>query len=252
MSFRLLRFGVHLGVLAVLLMMSSCSQEPARVEYRTGDNIKKNKNKVSQKQQQSDGFSATLIPDEYIRIDNSEIDTVDSTRLADMDKPGTTEEQMNLVDDLSTKQSVSLPDSIYQPEQPEEKSKEKATGQHKPKHGFVMPTSGSVQSKFGRNNNSFNDGVLMSLGADRAVLSVADGSIVYVGREMREYGNMIIIQHNNDVISSYSHIDTTNAKIGETVKKGQIIGHINDQKSNLLFSIRINGKAVDPIKYING
>ena len=68
------------------------------------------------------------------------------------------------------------------------------------------------------------------------VLAAQDGIVIALksdsnlggeGKEWEEYGNYIEIKHDNDEVSEYEHLkqDGVVVKIGDQVKKGQVIGY---------------------------
>ncbi len=45
------------------------------------------------------------------------------------------------------------------------------------------------------------------VGAYQPVYAAGAGKVVYVGNQLRGYGNLIMIKHNEDYISAYAHND---------------------------------------------
>ena len=81
----------------------------------------------------------------------------------------------------------------------------------------------------------------------------ADGKVVYAGAGLRGYGNLLIVQHTDAVISAYAHNRALLVKEKQTVKKGQRIAEMGDSHASrvmLRFEIRNNGKLVDPLRYL--
>lgn len=115
---------------------------------------------------------------------------------------------------------------------------------------MIWPLKGKVTSKFGiQKNGATNDGIrILGVKKVNKVKSISKGEVVYVGNEVGSYGNLVIIQHNGDWVSSYGHLSTINVAKGEEIKSGGIIGNI--ENSELYFSLRKNEKAVDPQKYL--
>jgi hypothetical protein len=61
------------------------------------------------------------------------------------------------------------------------------------------------------------------------VLSVGDGTVVKVGYdkyggECNQGGNFVIIKHTNGMYSTYFHLDSYTVKVGDLVKKNQVLG----------------------------
>jgi murein DD-endopeptidase MepM/ murein hydrolase activator NlpD len=84
------------------------------------------------------------------------------------------------------------------------------------------------------------------------IVSVGDGTVLYANT-MRGFGNLVIIDHRDGLVSAYGHNKTMLVKEGQTVAKGQRIaemGDIDAESVRLHFEIRQLGKAVDPIGFL--
>lgn len=85
------------------------------------------------------------------------------------------------------------------------------------------------------------------------VLSIGAGEVVYAGNGLPAYGNLLIIKHNNEILSAYAHNNQLLVKEGQRVKAQQKIAEMgqDDRKRTVLhFEIRKNGKPVNPIEYL--
>ena len=85
------------------------------------------------------------------------------------------------------------------------------------------------------------------------VRASAAGRVVYAGRGLRGYGNLVIVKHNNDFISAYAHNRILLVKENEIIKAGQKIAEVGNTDSDvpkLHFEIRFKGKPVDPMRYL--
>jgi murein DD-endopeptidase MepM/ murein hydrolase activator NlpD len=124
-----------------------------------------------------------------------------------------------------------------------------------PSTAFAMPAKGGrIIEQFGRSGKKFNDGITILLPDGADIMAAADGTVAYVGRELLEYGSMVIIEHKGDAVTSYARMRDSGVKVGEKVKRGHVIGRVGKGEHlavpQLLFSLRIEGIAVDPLKYI--
>jgi lipoprotein NlpD len=66
---------------------------------------------------------------------------------------------------------------------------------------------------------------------------------------------LIIVKHGDNLLSSYAHNSEMLVHEGQDVSQGQVIAHMGTaahQTSALYFEIRLNGKPVDPLKYLPG
>ncbi|CAK8162746.1 exported hypothetical protein [Candidatus Xenohaliotis californiensis] len=91
------------------------------------------------------------------------------------------------------------------------------------------------------------------------VMSVASGKIVYIGDrkkgdKLKDYNNLIIIEHDNKIMSVYANLDSIETTVGSLVEKGQLIASVNKKYGRdyeLNFSMRLNKKEiVNPKDYI--
>jgi lipoprotein NlpD len=70
---------------------------------------------------------------------------------------------------------------------------------------------------------------------------------------LRGYGQLLILKHSDKYLSAYAHNHKLRVKAGVKVKKGQKIAEAGATDANevkLHFEIRLNGKPVDPLKYL--
>ncbi len=95
-------------------------------------------------------------------------------------------------------------------------------------------------------------GVQISAQLGDPVIAIAKGRVIYSGNAISSYGNLILVQHDNDIISVYGNNYTNYAHEGDRVAKGQLIaavGEGNSNSANLYFEIRYKGKPEDPFLY---
>ena len=77
------------------------------------------------------------------------------------------------------------------------------------------------------------------------------GKVTYVGSSIRGYGNLVIVQHANSLISVYAHNSKLLVKENQQVTKGQKLAELGDSDADqpkLHFEIRRQGKPIDPLK----
>ncbi len=80
-----------------------------------------------------------------------------------------------------------------------------------------------------------------------------DGIVTYAGWNSGGYGNMILIDHGNGMITRYGHHSKLYVKVGDQVTKGQVIGQIgstgHSTGPHLHFELYVNGKRANPLSY---
>ena len=100
----------------------------------------------------------------------------------------------------------------------------------------------------------FHTGLDLSGRMDTPVVAAADGVVVAATPGTTGYGNHIIVDHGNGVLTLYGHLDQLIATTGETVHKGQLIGLLgttgNSTGPHLHFEVRVQNQPVDPIPFL--
>jgi len=86
-----------------------------------------------------------------------------------------------------------------------------------------------------------------------ATYAVDAGIVTFAGWNSSGYGNMILIDHGNGMVTRYAHHSKLYVKTGDQVTKGQTIGMVGSTGRStgphLHFEIYMNGKRVNPLEY---
>ncbi|MEM5329708.1 peptidoglycan DD-metalloendopeptidase family protein [Paraburkholderia sp. JHI2823] len=115
---------------------------------------------------------------------------------------------------------------------------------------LVWPAHGRVVEPFAP---GMTRGIEIAGKAGDPVIAAADGKVMYAGTGLNGYGSLIIVQHNKDFLTAYSHNRRLMVKTGDTVHQGQQIaemGSDNNDRVAVLFEVRRDGKPVDPMPYL--
>ena len=118
--------------------------------------------------------------------------------------------------------------------------------------GWNWPADGPLISRF-QSNGSLNKGIDIAGEMGQPVKAAANGAVVYAGRGLIGYGDMIIIKHDQTYLSAYAHNSRLLVKEGDQVKAGQTVaemGSSGTDRVKLHFEIRRQGKPVDPLSYL--
>lgn len=126
---------------------------------------------------------------------------------------------------------------------------------------WPSPASKHVTSKYGWRTielygyAKFHAGIDIGAGMGTAILA-ADGGTVTVSTYDGGYGNYVMINHGDGKSTLYAHMSSRGVSVGQSVTKGQTIGYVgstgNSTGPHLHFEIRVNGGAVNPLKYFSG
>jgi len=120
---------------------------------------------------------------------------------------------------------------------------------------LVWPVKGRVLSPFGTNAvGARNDGINISVSRGTPVHAAAPGTVSYVGSDIKAYGNLVLISHDNGLVTAYAHCDKITVARGDHVMSGQVIalaGATGDvDEPQVHFELRQGTKPVDPAPYL--
>ena len=115
---------------------------------------------------------------------------------------------------------------------------------------YIWPTEGKVIEQF--NLQEGKKGISISGELGQEIKSIAKGKVIYAGEELKGFGKLIIIKHEDNILSVYGHNRELLVTEGQKVDAGEIIstmGNTGTDKVKLHFEIRKNGQSVDPTPY---
>lgn len=118
---------------------------------------------------------------------------------------------------------------------------------------LFMPVEGRVISEYGLRNGRPHKGIDLGAKSGTPIYAVLDGTVVYSGVQ-GSYGNVVVIEHPDFVMTVYAHNEKNLVSVNDVVKKGQQIATVgstgNAQGSHLHFEYRLKGKAINPRKVL--
>lgn len=128
------------------------------------------------------------------------------------------------------------------------------------RHPVSNPVPGAeTTSRFGYRTDpligsqAFHAGIDFRGDIGHPVRSAASGTVITAGRQ-GGYGNFVEIQHKDGLTTRFGHLNSIAVKVGQSVGAGDIIGAIgNTGRStgpHLHYEIRLNGKPLDPARYL--
>jgi murein DD-endopeptidase MepM/ murein hydrolase activator NlpD len=120
---------------------------------------------------------------------------------------------------------------------------------------FAWPVQGRVLAGYGAaSNGGRNDGINIASPRGTPVRSIDTGTVAYVGNEVKGYGNLVLVKHDNGWISAYAHLDDPLVKVGQKIASGQVIGKVGTTggvgEPQLHFELRRGKQPVDPREFL--
>jgi len=116
---------------------------------------------------------------------------------------------------------------------------------------WVSPTEGKIISNFDIANG--NKGIKIEGQLGQEIRAVTKGKIIYAGEDLKGYGKLVILKHDDGILTVYGNQNEILVAENQFVKAGQTIGIMGNsatEEVTLIFEVRDGGKSIDPIKYL--
>ncbi|MFZ1774971.1 MAG: peptidoglycan DD-metalloendopeptidase family protein [Rhizobiaceae bacterium] len=98
------------------------------------------------------------------------------------------------------------------------------------------------------------DGIDIAVPAGTPVKAAENGVVIYAGDGLKEYGNTVLVRHENGLVTVYGHNENIKVSRGDKVIRGQEIARSgmsgNAASPKLHFEVRKNSTPVDPGAYL--
>lgn len=117
------------------------------------------------------------------------------------------------------------------------------------------PVQGRIISTFGpRPDGTHNDGVNFSVPQGTDVHAAEGGEVIYVGDELKAYGKLVLLRHDNGWVTAYAHNEDLLVARGKKVARGDVIAKAGKtgpvDQPQVHFELRQDSKAVDPTSFM--
>ena len=110
----------------------------------------------------------------------------------------------------------------------------------------VAPTTGA---------STYHGGLDIGAGMGASIVAAGAGDVIYAGAN-GGYGNCVMIDHGNGVVTVYAHMSSIGVSYGQYVTAGQYVGAVGSTGvstgPHCHFEIRINGAQTEPAAYFSG
>jgi murein DD-endopeptidase MepM/ murein hydrolase activator NlpD len=123
------------------------------------------------------------------------------------------------------------------------------------------PANGHITSPYGRREHpqsgedEFHSGVDIASSVGMPVRATADGIVSFSGWKGGN-GNLVVIEHGLGFSTFYGHNKRVSVKVGQKVKRGDIIGYIgstgNSTGPHVHYEVWRERRPVNPVSYIEG
>lgn len=118
--------------------------------------------------------------------------------------------------------------------------------------GWQWPIAGEVVRAYAPGEVN-GQGIDIAGVPGQEIRATAGGTVIYADRDLSDSGNLVIIRHSDDVLSTYSHANDLYVAENDTVRAGDTIaslGSNSNRESVLHFGVRKSGKPVDPLGFL--
>lgn len=121
-----------------------------------------------------------------------------------------------------------------------------------PTHGWLTGTYGGRSDPF-TGERGFHQGLDISTEKGQPVYATADG-VVESSSYSGDYGNLIVLSHGFGLTTRYGHLSAFGVTPGQTVKRGDIIGHVGSSGratgAHLHYEILANDRLINPLQLL--
>lgn len=111
-----------------------------------------------------------------------------------------------------------------------------------------------LSSMFGKRWGKDHDGIDMAAPTGTPVYAAAGGTVIYSGDQVRGYGNMVVLQHPDGLVTVYAHNSLLLVRTGAAVVVGQEIARVGDTgrstAPHLHFEVRRGENPQDPMQFL--
>ena len=241
----------HPSLILAAMMLTACTQPPVEAIYK-GNNYY-GRNSAMQRASYAPASANYTASNKQVRT------TVisSSTNSTASVQPVTVAplESISVKDSAPTPTKTEKHSSLLAPKKETQAMRDAVPVKHNSSSRFIWPADGKIISSFGsKSAGKFNDGINIAAEEGEPIWAAADGTVIYAGSELRGYGNMALLQHENNMVSAYAHAQKLLVKKGDHVQQGQMIGYVGRtggvNTAQLHFSLREGKLPVNPAGYL--
>jgi murein DD-endopeptidase MepM/ murein hydrolase activator NlpD len=115
---------------------------------------------------------------------------------------------------------------------------------------LARPVEASVTRRY---NPANPNGIGFAVPAGTQVHAAAAGEVALISEALGGLGTIVLVRHQDDLMTTYSTLADVGVQKGDTVRAGQVIGTVAPRdRPELQFDVFRGTTAVDPTPYIGG
>ncbi|WP_299350117.1 peptidoglycan DD-metalloendopeptidase family protein [uncultured Shimia sp.] len=130
--------------------------------------------------------------------------------------------------------------TVDKPESPDLGATQTSTAQ------MDYPVDGSIIRPYSKGKNN---GIDISAPAGSAVKAAANGKVAAITTDADNV-KIVVVRHDNNLMTVYYNVDNVSVKKGASVKRGQSLAKVPSGDSFVHFEVRKGFDSVDPIPYL--
>ena len=119
-----------------------------------------------------------------------------------------------------------------------------------------LPVKGELAATFGakRPDGPNWKGIFIKAGEGSEVHAAGPGEVIFADW-LRGFGNLMIVDHGGQYLSIYGNNQSLLKRPGDRVKAGEVVATVGNsggnEHSGLYFELRYQGRAIDPLGWLN-
>ena len=122
---------------------------------------------------------------------------------------------------------------------------------------IAWPVIGVLTSKFGPRWGGFHQGIDIwnEKELQTSITAALPGTVLFADWSNSGYGQLVIIDHGNDIQTYYAHMSKIQVVKGQKIRQGDVIGRMGETGDSigihLHFELRVKEIPVNPMKYLS-
>ena len=117
------------------------------------------------------------------------------------------------------------------------------------------PARGRIIEGYGRAaGGKVNDGIDIAVPEGTPVKAAENGVVIYAGDGLKEFGNTVLVRHEDGLVTVYGHTSELKVSRGDTVRRGQEIAISgmsgSADRPKLHFEVRKDSTPVNPTEFL--